>query len=84
MTSAFPFDLAILFIFQLELVSWYQSDIIFVWKYKKCHFLFIDVVIPSHFDVILGLRLFELLVIISFELDERFEYFFVLFGIFVP
>ena len=46
--------------------------------------LLVEANIPAHHNVVLRLRLLQLLVIVSLQVDQRAKYVLVLVGIFVP
>ena len=84
MASAFPFNLPVKLIFQLELVARYKPHVILVWKDEKGHPLFIDVPIPPYFDVVLCLGFFEQFIVVGLKFYQWFKNILVLFGVFVP
>ena len=67
MAFTFPFNFSIFFIHKFQFITWYKSNIVFIWKEKEGLFLPVDIIIPSNLDITLRLLLFICLVIVCFE-----------------
>jgi hypothetical protein len=84
MASTFPNNLSILLILQLEFISRHKPDIVLIRENEVSSLFIIDVPIPSYLDICLGLRFFELFVIICLKFDQRLKDFLILLWVLVP
>jgi hypothetical protein len=71
----------LIFQLDLQLISWHQSNVVFIWVNEVSISLLSDAPVKSHLDISLCLRFFELLVIISFKFNQGIKSALVLLGI---